>query len=253
VSTHPATARLTAIKALQAPLPPARLALATILIAAAVVAYCLAYTAYSGRRESVGEALVWTLVNVLPWVAAFEAAKRAASLPSKAAVLAAAGALSLGLGLLAGEWSGFAFEAVRRLPWLAACALLLALGAYRAPTEEGDAALVATLPAFLERTEWISSAGNYVELHAPDRTLIHRSSLSSVEARLARDGFVRIHRCTLVRRNCIERVRGEDVVLKSGRILKTGKRYRSALGATDFVPSSQSSGRGREAPDSRPS
>lgn len=38
--------------------------------------YCLLYTALSGEAESPIEAALWAVVNVLPWLIAFEAAKR---------------------------------------------------------------------------------------------------------------------------------------------------------------------------------
>lgn len=54
--------------------------------------------------------------------------------------------------------------------------------------------------------EWIAAAGNYVELHlqspspgVPGRQVLHRSTLSALEARLPQGQFLRVHRTALVR------------------------------------------------------
>ncbi|WIV98800.1 LytR/AlgR family response regulator transcription factor [Kinneretia aquatilis] len=54
--------------------------------------------------------------------------------------------------------------------------------------------------------EWIAAAGNYVELHlqstsagVPGRMVLHRSTLSALEARLPQGQFLRVHRTALVR------------------------------------------------------
>ena len=208
------------IEALREPLRPRQ---AGLLMAGALVAvalYCLAYSALAGVAESPIEALLWAAANVLPWLAAFELGKRVQGMGRKVLVLGGA----LLASLLLGGGGDFGFELVRRLPGLAATAALLTLGASlvrrRAPT---------ALPLLPGQLDWISAAGNYVELHAGGRVILHRAPLSQVEADLARHGFVRIHRSILVRRECIARVRPLDVVLHDGTILRTGNRYRAAL------------------------
>lgn len=56
------------------------------------------------------------------------------------------------------------------------------------------------------RIDWVEAAGNYVELHGPDGCVLHRASLSQMEARLAPAGFARIHRSRLVRRAAVRTV-----------------------------------------------
>jgi DNA-binding LytR/AlgR family response regulator len=46
---------------------------------------------------------------------------------------------------------------------------------------------------------WLSSAGNYVELHLAERRLLHRATLSALEERLPPGEFLRVHRTALVR------------------------------------------------------
>ena len=230
------------MRALQAPLPASQLVLAAALIALAVIAYCLAYTAYSGERETIGEAALWTLVNVLPWLAAFEAAKRFERLGSKMIVLAAVACASTLLGLALGQGDEPTFELVRRVPGLVACALLVVTAGWRPGAAHRGSAATRELPLPLHWIDWISSAGNYVELHGTGRTVVHRCSLARMEVWLGRDGFVRVHRTALVRRDRIARVRAQDVILKDGTSVKIGKRYRSALAGLNLVPSSRPAG-----------
>lgn len=46
---------------------------------------------------------------------------------------------------------------------------------------------------------WIDAAGNYVELHLPERRVLHRITLSALERRLDPAQFVRVHRSAIVR------------------------------------------------------
>ena len=86
----------------------------------------------------------------------------------------------------------------------------------------------------LAEVVWVEAAGNYVELHRGSSGLLHRASLSEMERRLERAGFVRIHRSRLVRREAIAAVEskatGDFVVrLRDGRDLAGSRRYRKPL------------------------
>ncbi len=213
------------------PLAIDRAVLTAVVIVAAVTLYCLAYTALAGRAESPMEGVRWALVNIVPFFAAFEAAKRTGSWRNRVFLVAAALAVSLALDAMAGATGAPGFAIVRRLPAVALVIALLLIGRFvtRLAATPPDAGSVGNLRAVLRDTDWISAAGNYVELHRAGRTTLHRAPLRSVEARLALEGFVRIHRSTLVRRNRIASVRAVDVVLVDGTSLKIGKRYRSRL------------------------
>ena len=200
---------------------------AGVLAAAVLVAlYCVGYSRLSGQDETFAESLGWAVVNICPWLIALEAAKRSASWGSAAAVLVAAGCVSVLLGLLLGiGGEQLEFEIWRRVPPFAAVAAIVALlrsgVAARQPSAE--------IPLLPRQIDWVRAAGNYVELRADKRTIVHRSPIGSIERELAGHGFVRIHRSTLDRRDRIARVRTEDVVLHDGTHLKIGKRYRTAL------------------------
>ena len=113
----------------------------------------------------------------------------------------------------------------RRVPAFAASLALVALLRSRIAQPSGGA----EMPLLPRQIDWIRAAGNYIELRTSGRTVVHRSSIGAAERDLAKHGFVRIHRSTLVRRDRIARVRPQDVVLTDGTHLKLGKRYRASL------------------------
>jgi hypothetical protein len=211
---------------LRRPISPPVLVAGLLAAAVLVAVYCVGYSRLSGHQETLPESLGWAIVNICPWLVALEAAKRAPRWLEASAVLVAAGLVSLLLGFALGiGGSDLEFEAWRRVPPLLAVAALVAL------LRSGLAARAesAEIPLLPRQIDWVRAAGNYVELRAAERTVVHRSPIGSIERELACHGFVRIHRSTLVRRDRIARVRTEDVVLHDGTHLKIGKRYRAAL------------------------
>ena len=48
---------------------------------------------------------------------------------------------------------------------------------------------------------WVSSAGNYVELHIDRRSVLHRQTLTSLVEQLDPDQFMRVHRSAAVNRH----------------------------------------------------
>jgi len=216
------------LDALRTPLRPGQALLAACLVVCAVTLYCLTYTALAGDREPAGRAAAWALVNVLPWLAALELGKRSGSVGLRAAAIGAAFALSMaGQLMLDGRWNASAFELARRVPAMLVTGFLLFGSLWldkrrRVPSQPG-------LPLAPSQLDWVRAAGNYVELHAGGRTILHRAPLSRVEAQLSSRDFVRVHRSILVRRDRIARVRPQDVVLHDGTSLRTGSRYRALL------------------------
>lgn len=77
---------------------------------------------------------------------------------------------------------------------------------------------------------WLDSAGNYVELHLAQRSLLHRSTLTELERYLDPAEFLRIHRRTLVRRSQMRALRqtpegGYTLALRCGAELAVSERY----------------------------
>lgn len=82
---------------------------------------------------------------------------------------------------------------------------------------------------------WISSAGNYSELHCRgNKKYFIRQSLKQIEANLPQNKFIRIHRTTIVNLNQIKelipRFRGDyTVVLNNQTKLNLSRRYKENL------------------------
>lgn len=79
--------------------------------------------------------------------------------------------------------------------------------------------------------DWIESADNYVILHCANRQYILRETMTRLVERLDRDRFARIHRSTIVRTDCIDRLeplaRGDwMVLLRDGTRLAMSRTYR---------------------------
>jgi two-component system LytT family response regulator len=82
--------------------------------------------------------------------------------------------------------------------------------------------------------DWIEATGDYVSLQLGTKTHLLRGTMASLEARLDPRSFVRIHRSTIVQ---IERVRqlctdahGDyAAVLRDGRRLRVGRKYREGV------------------------
>lgn len=82
--------------------------------------------------------------------------------------------------------------------------------------------------------DWIETASNYVRLHCGKTAHLLRESLSSLEARLDTERFLRIHRTTIVN---VERLRelqpwfsGEFIaILQDGTRLKVSRGYRDRV------------------------
>jgi hypothetical protein len=82
---------------------------------------------------------------------------------------------------------------------------------------------------------WLEAAGNYVEVHAGGKTVLHRAALSRMEQDLAAAGFVRIHRSRLVARAHVAEIETKptgdfEVLLRDGTRLAGSRRYRAGLG-----------------------
>ncbi len=85
-----------------------------------------------------------------------------------------------------------------------------------------------------EEIDWISAAGNYVELHGSFGTKLARRTLAKMEAELGPRGFVRVHRSRIVRKGSIAKVETRqsgdfELVLRSGTSVTGSRRYRASL------------------------
>jgi two-component system LytT family response regulator len=86
----------------------------------------------------------------------------------------------------------------------------------------------------VEDVDWIEGLGDYAGLHVGDRTHLIREPLTSLESRLDRRQFVRIHRSTIVqveRTVRVEPLANRDAILtlRNGKTLRVSRTYRSRL------------------------
>jgi len=84
------------------------------------------------------------------------------------------------------------------------------------------------------RIECVSAAGNYVEIIERGQRYLMRATLKQVEDLLPATDFIRIHRCHLVRRDEIERIKSQPsgngtVQLRGGHHLPMSKKHKQAL------------------------
>ncbi len=82
--------------------------------------------------------------------------------------------------------------------------------------------------------DWIEGLGDYAGLHVGNKTHLIREPLNSLEVRLDRRQFVRIHRSTIVQVERIVRMepstnRDAVLMLRDGNTLRVSRTYRSRL------------------------
>ena len=82
--------------------------------------------------------------------------------------------------------------------------------------------------------DWIEAAGNYLRLHVGRESHLLRETMGTLEARLDPSLFLRIHRSTIVRTDCIREMQpwfsGEYVIiLRDGTRLKLSRSYREQV------------------------
>lgn len=86
----------------------------------------------------------------------------------------------------------------------------------------------------VEKIEWISSLGNYVEIHSEGEKFVVRETMDGFENKLNPKEFLRIRRSTIIRISQIKELHqlfgGEfEVVLHGGVKLASSRRYRKNL------------------------
>jgi DNA-binding LytR/AlgR family response regulator len=80
---------------------------------------------------------------------------------------------------------------------------------------------------------WIQAEGPYARLHLASHSFLLRNSLASLAKQLAAEGYVQIHRSSVVNRRKVVRVRtgrsGTMIVLEAGTELPVGRKYRNVV------------------------
>ncbi|MFC6645337.1 LytR/AlgR family response regulator transcription factor [Granulicella cerasi] len=86
----------------------------------------------------------------------------------------------------------------------------------------------------IDEIDWIEAQGDYAELHVGTRTHLLRESLNTLESKLNKDHFLRVHRSAIVRLNRIASVstlpnRDCSITLRSGTSLRVSRTYSEHL------------------------
>jgi two-component system, LytTR family, response regulator len=105
-----------------------------------------------------------------------------------------------------------------------------AYGPDRIPVKTGGRVMVIRIADI----DWVKAEHDYVSLYVGSKSWLVRETMSSIEARFASSGFVRIHRSTLVNADRVRELRplekGEfKVILRDGVELKLSRNFRTAL------------------------
>lgn len=86
----------------------------------------------------------------------------------------------------------------------------------------------------VERIQFVSAAGNYVEIHCDGKPYLMRATMKQVEKLLPPPAFLRTHRSHIVNVDEIERIKtrpsGDGLVqLRCGKVLNVGRKYRQRI------------------------
>jgi len=89
-------------------------------------------------------------------------------------------------------------------------------------------------PLPLERIEFISAAGKNVDIRSGNRDYVMRATMKELQDTLPPSQFVRVHRSYIVNIHEIDRISAsrsgnDSIVLRSGRRINVGRKYRSQL------------------------
>ncbi len=189
--------------------------------------YCLLYTFYAGQAETLGEAMMWGIIHIAPWVAAIEIGRSFTTYRAIALAMLGACALSLLIEAAAYGFPG-EFGLVRRLPALVLSTATIGALHHFSSRKNAKRPAVPSIEV-MKASEWIAAAGNYVEFHRSGcEGRIARATLANTQEKLG-DGFVRIHRSFLVQREAMVEVSRDSVRLRSGKRLPLGAAYRAGL------------------------
>lgn len=88
----------------------------------------------------------------------------------------------------------------------------------------------------VDQIEWIEAARDYVLIHTPVRSHIHRTTMSALERRLDPAHLMRVHRSAFVRPNLVEQVERHangsmTLTLRDGATVPVGPSYAKGLTA----------------------
>ncbi len=95
--------------------------------------------------------------------------------------------------------------------------------------------------------DWIQAARNYLRLYVGSEYHLLRETMNHIVDQLDPRQFIRIHRCTIVRRDRVKEVQHQDngqslVVMHNGTVLRMSRGYRHALEGASALDAGDRSG-----------
>ena len=97
---------------------------------------------------------------------------------------------------------------------------------------------------FLDTILFIESLDEYIRVHMKGKVLVSRETITTLEGKLDRNYFVRIHRSFIISRRHITSITSDGVELEGGRIFPFGRTYKMAALASLGLPSKPDSNHG---------
>lgn len=81
----------------------------------------------------------------------------------------------------------------------------------------------------LDEVYYLESVGNYVKVWGADKYLLTARTLSSFEAQLPDDTFLRIHKSYMLNKKYVHYIEGNTIRLRNGKELPIGKSYKHLI------------------------
>jgi two-component system LytT family response regulator len=81
----------------------------------------------------------------------------------------------------------------------------------------------------LDEVYYLESLGNYVKIWEAQKFLLTPRTLSSFEAQLPAEKFIRVHKSYILNKKFVHYIEGNMIRLKNGKELPLGKNYRHAV------------------------
>ena len=193
---------------------------------------------------TLGFALAWGAVTLLPWLVAWEANKfvlrRFSNRTQQAWAIAAVMLLSL---VYTGftEWLLFAplhmgaaaiagLHTLQHLPEIGIVGLLTIISAFATTNRRAPNIAKGEAPSYSDQVIWARAAGNYVEFKIGQTVKVERMTLRQVEMTFDPARFARINRFLVINRSrVVGSPRGSWIRMSDGTEYRIGDAYRESL------------------------
>lgn len=77
--------------------------------------------------------------------------------------------------------------------------------------------------------EEVEAMRDYIKIHTKDNTIVTHSTLVGMQKRLPREVFIKVNRSSILRKNAIVQIDGNEITLRSGKKIMIGTTYREQV------------------------